>query len=75
MVKANNAQKCGTNIFFYGDIQMKDTALFAQILGISDSWRITAITPNLTDKSMTIQIDWAKGTKDALGRLCSAYSL
>ena len=54
---------------------MKDTALFAQILGISDSWRITAITPNLTDKSMTIQIDWAKGTKDALGRLCSAYSL
>ena len=31
---------------------MKDTALFTQILGLSDPWRITvritAITPNLT---------------------------
>ncbi len=40
---------------------MKDSALFTQLLGLSDPWRITvritAITPNLTDKSMIIQID------------------
>ena len=42
---------------------MKDTALFTQFLGLSVPWRITAITPDLTDKSMTIQIDWTKGTK------------
>ena len=36
---------------------MKDTALFTQLLGLSDPWRITAITPDLIDKSMTIQID------------------
>ena len=36
---------------------MKDTALFAQFLGLSTPWRITAITPDLTDKSITIQID------------------
>ncbi len=59
---------------------MKDTTLFAQLLGLSDPWRITvritAITPNLTDKSMTIQIDWAKGTKGACNTcnaLCSVY--
>ena len=44
---------------------MKDTALFTQLLGLSDPWRVTAIMPNLTDKSMTIQIDWTKGTKGA----------
>ena len=55
---------------------MKDTALFTQLLGLSDPWRITAITPNLTDKSMTIQIDWPKGTKGACSTcnaLCSVY--
>ncbi len=59
---------------------MKDTALFTQILGLGAPWRITvritAITPNLTDKSMTIQIDWAKGTKGACSTcnaLCSAF--
>ena len=46
---------------------MKDTALFTQLLGLSDPWRITAITPDLIDKSMTIQIDWTKGTKGAFG--------
>ncbi len=55
---------------------MKDTALFTQFLGLSVPWRITAITPDLTDKSMTIQIDWPKGTKSACNTcntLCSVY--
>ena len=55
---------------------MKDTALFTQFLGLSVPWRITAITPDLTDKSMTIQINWPKGTKSACNTcnaLCSVY--
>ena len=44
---------------------MNDTVLFTHLLGLSDPWRITAITPDLTDKSMTIQIDCTKGTKGA----------
>ncbi len=55
---------------------MKDTALFTQLLGLSDPWKITAITPDLTDKSITLQIDWPKGTKGACSvchALCSVY--
>ncbi len=58
---------------------MKDTALVTQLLELGAPWRITAITPNLTGKSMTIQIDWAKGTKGTKGAcntcnaLCSVY--
>ncbi len=55
---------------------MEYTALGTLLLGLSDPWRITAITPDLTDKSMTIQIDWAKGTKGACSTcnaLCSIY--
>ncbi len=33
-VKAKQcSKKYGTSVFFYGDIQMKDTALFTQLLG------------------------------------------
>ena len=55
---------------------MKDTVLFTQLLGPSDPWRITAITPDLIDKSITIQIDWPKGTKGSCSvcdALCSGY--
>ncbi len=55
---------------------MKDTVLFTPLLGLGAPWRITAITLNLTDKSITIQIDWPKGTKGACSTcntLCSVY--
>ncbi len=55
---------------------MKDTALFTHLLGLSAPWRIMAITPDLIDKSMTIQIDWPKGTKGACSTcnaLCAVY--
>ena len=55
---------------------MKDTALFTQLLGLGDPWKITAITSDLTDKSITLQIDWPKGTKGACSvchALCSVY--
>ena len=35
---------------------MKDTALGTLLLGLSAPWRIAAITPDLTDKLMTIHM-------------------
>jgi len=55
---------------------LKDTALFSQLLGLSDPWRITVVTPNLDDKSITIYIEWPQGKKGPCpdcGELCSVY--
>jgi transposase len=55
---------------------MKDTALFSQLLGLSGPWRITEVTPNLDDKSITIHIAWPQGKKGPCpdcGKLCSVY--
>ncbi len=74
--KPSNTQKCDTSVFSYGAIQMKDTTLFTHLLGLSVPWKITAIMPDLTDKSITIQIDWPKGTKGALQCLqCTLFGL
>ncbi len=67
------AKQCSTmwyKYIFYGDFQMKDIALFTQLLGLSDPWRSTAITPNLTDKSITIQI--AIGQRERKARVVPA---
>ncbi len=55
---------------------MKDTALFSQLLGLSDPWRISEIAPNLDDKSITIHIEWPQGKKGPCpecGELCPVY--
>ncbi len=47
MGKSQTMVKNGYKSIFYGDIQMKDTALGTLLLGLSEPWRITAITPDL----------------------------
>lgn len=42
---------------------MKDTALFAQLLGLKEPWKVTRIEPNLESKSLSIHIEWPKGVK------------
>jgi transposase len=55
---------------------MKDTALFAQLLGISAPWRVEEVTPNLEDKSISIRIEWPEGKQGPCpecGELCGVY--
>ena len=40
---------------------MKDTALFAQLLGLLQPWQVTEVTPDLNAKSITIRISWPEG--------------
>lgn len=40
---------------------MKDTALFAQLLGLLPPWQVTEVTPDLNTKSITIRISWPEG--------------
>ena len=42
---------------------MKDTALFAQLLGLSPPWQVTDVTPDLEAKAITIRIAWPDGKK------------
>lgn len=46
-----------------GDVALKDTALFAQLLGLADPWRVAEVTPNLDDKTIAIRIEWPQGKK------------
>lgn len=55
---------------------MKDTALFAQLLGLSAPWRVEDVTPNLDDKSISIRIEWPEGRPGPCpecGELCPVY--
>lgn len=55
---------------------MKDTALFAQLLGLGDPWRVIDVTPNLDDKTLAIRIEWPQGKKGPCpdcGEPCSVY--
>jgi len=55
---------------------MKDTALFAQLLGLCPPWQVSKVTPNLEDKSLSISIEWPNGTQVACpdcGKACSIY--
>jgi len=55
---------------------MKDTALFAQLLGLCPPWQVTKVTPNIEDKSLSISIEWPNGTQVACpdcGKACSIY--
>jgi transposase len=55
---------------------MKDTALFAQLLGLCPPWQVSKVTPNLEDKSLSITIDWPNGAQVACpdcGKACSIY--
>lgn len=55
---------------------MKDTALFAQLLGLSSPWQVTRVTPDLDSKSISIFIEWPPGEKAPCpdcGALCSIY--
>ena len=42
---------------------MKDTALFTQLLGLQEPWKITSIEPDLDNKSISIHIVWPEGVK------------
>ena len=42
---------------------MQDTALFTQLLGLCSPWKITEVTPDLDNKSITIRIEWSKREK------------
>jgi transposase len=55
---------------------MKDTALFAQLLGLCPPWQVSKVTPNLEDKSLSISIEWPNGTQVVCpdcGKPCSIY--
>jgi transposase len=55
---------------------MKDTALFAQLLGLCPPWQVSKVTPNLEDKSLSISIEWPNGTQvpcPDCGKACSIY--
>lgn len=55
---------------------MKDTALFAQLLGLTEPWQVAEITPDLDDKSLTIRIEWPEGNAapcPECGAKCSIY--
>jgi transposase len=55
---------------------MKDTALFAQLLGISAPWCVTEVAPDLDSKSISIRIEWPDGKPGACpecGELCGVY--
>ncbi len=47
--------------FYNEGILVKDTALFAQLLGLSAPWRVTDVTPDLEGKSLTLRIEWPEG--------------
>ena len=42
---------------------MKDAALFAQLLGLEEPWKVTSVEPDLENKSLSIHIDWPEGAK------------
>ena len=55
---------------------MKDTALFAQLLGLEESWKVTSVEPDLENKALSIHIDWPEGAKGPCpecGDMCPVY--
>ena len=55
---------------------MKDTALFAQLLGLEEPWKVTSVEPDFENKSLSIHIKWPEGTKGPCpecGNMSSVY--
>lgn len=55
---------------------MKDTALFAQLLGLTAPWRVTEVTPDFDGKSLAIRIEWPDGKPGPCpecGESCGVY--
>lgn len=55
---------------------MQDTALFTQLLGLCNPWKVVGVTPDLDEKSIVVRIEWPKGEKGPCPECkmpCSVY--
>jgi transposase len=55
---------------------MQDTALFAQLLGLTPPWQVAELTPDLDNQNITVKIEWPRGGKGACPEckvLCQVY--
>ena len=44
-------------------VGMHDTTLYATILGVTEPWRVTAVTPRLDNGEILVTVDIAPGSK------------
>ena len=40
---------------------MQDVALFTQLLGLTPPWKVTQLTPDLKEQTITVRIEWPQG--------------
>lgn len=40
---------------------MQDVALFTQLLGLTPPWKVTQLTPDLNEQTITVRIEWPQG--------------